>query len=61
MDELARVLLQVDAPDADPPLDEPELADLPRLILHFNRRDYGRLRQLIDCLNAAGDQEEHIA
>jgi len=41
--------------------DEPELADLPRLILHFNRRDYGRLRQLIDCLNAAGDQEEHIA
>ncbi len=31
--------------------DEPDLADLPRLILHFNRRDLGRLRQLIDCLN----------
>jgi uncharacterized protein (TIGR00730 family) len=31
--------------------DEPELAHLPRLIFHFNRRDHGRLRQLIDCLN----------
>ena len=31
--------------------DEPDLADLPRLIFHFNRRNYGRLRQLIDCLN----------
>ena len=32
--------------------DEPALADLPRLICQFNRRNYGRLRQLIDCLNA---------
>jgi uncharacterized protein (TIGR00730 family) len=31
--------------------DEPALADLPRLIFPFNRRNYGRLRQLIDCLN----------
>ena len=31
--------------------DEPELAELPRLIFHFNRRNFGRLRQLIDCLN----------
>jgi hypothetical protein len=31
--------------------DEPALADLPRLICQFNRRNYGRLRQLIDCLN----------
>jgi uncharacterized protein (TIGR00730 family) len=31
--------------------DEPDLAALPRLIFRFNRRDLGRLRQLIDCLN----------
>ena len=31
--------------------DEPDLAELPRLIFPFNRRSYGRLRQLIDCLN----------
>jgi hypothetical protein len=28
-----------------------DLAGLPRLVLHFNRRDVGRLRQLIDALN----------
>jgi hypothetical protein len=27
------------------------LAGLPRLVLHFNRRNFGRLRQLIDALN----------
>jgi len=32
-------------------LDEPDLADLPRLVFNFNRRNHGRLRQLIDCLN----------
>lgn len=32
--------------------DEPDLADLPRLSFHFNRRDLGRLRLLIDLLNA---------
>ena len=31
--------------------DDPELAEMPRLIFHFNRQSYGRLRQLIDCLN----------
>jgi hypothetical protein len=31
--------------------DEPELADLPRLVFEFNRRDHGRLRMLIDHLN----------
>lgn len=32
--------------------DEPELAALPRLIFHFHRRNFGRLRQLIDFINA---------
>jgi hypothetical protein len=38
-----------------PPLpeeaDQPELQDLPRLCLPFNRRDYGSLRKLIDAVN----------
>ncbi len=34
---------------------EPELADLPRIVLHFNRRHIGRLRQLIDAINAPED------
>ena len=33
--------------------DEPELDDKPRLIFQFNRRDLGRLRQLIDVLNSS--------
>lgn len=32
--------------------DEPERAHLPRLMFHFDRRNHGRLRQLIDCINA---------
>ncbi len=32
--------------------DEPTLADLARLVFRFNRRSLGRLRQLIDLLNA---------
>lgn len=31
---------------------EPELAHLPRLRLHFDRRRLGRLRQLVDAINA---------
>jgi uncharacterized protein (TIGR00730 family) len=31
--------------------DEPALAELHRLVFQFNRRDHGRLRQLIDHLN----------
>ncbi len=31
--------------------DEPELKDLPRLVLRFNRRDYGRLIALIHEIN----------
>ena len=33
--------------------DEPALLDLPRLVLHFDMKSYGRLRQLIDHLNAS--------
>lgn len=32
--------------------DEPELADLPRLLVDFNRQDFGRLRSLIDAINS---------
>jgi uncharacterized protein (TIGR00730 family) len=31
--------------------DDKELADLPRLVVDFNRRDFGRLRNLIDAVN----------
>ena len=33
---------------------EPEIAHLNRLVLHFDRRNYGRLRQLIDVINQMG-------
>jgi uncharacterized protein (TIGR00730 family) len=32
--------------------DEPELADLPRLVFAFDRRNCGRLRELIDLINS---------
>lgn len=32
--------------------DEPELAGLPRLVVDFDRRDFGRLRNLIDAINS---------
>lgn len=32
-------------------LDDDHLADLPRIAFHFNRHDFGRLRQMIDVLN----------
>ena len=32
--------------------DEPALAHMPRLIFHFNRREHGRLRMLINYLNS---------
>ncbi len=37
--------------------DEPELAKLPRLILQFNRRDYGRLIEMINRINDLGAAE----
>jgi len=32
--------------------DEPIISHLPRLVIDFNRREYGRLRQFIDSINA---------
>ena len=32
---------------------EPDLAHMPRLVFHFNRRSLGRLRMLINAINAA--------
>ncbi len=40
--------------------DEPDLVELPRLVFHFNRRDLGRLRQLIDQLNRSGDSAARL-
>ncbi len=37
--------------------DEPEIASLPRLVLHFDRMHYGRLRQLIDAINRAPQEQ----
>jgi uncharacterized protein (TIGR00730 family) len=31
--------------------DAPELAHLPRLVVDFNKRDFGRLRQLVNAIN----------
>lgn len=35
-----------------PETDETGLADLPRLVIDFNRKDFGRLRKLIDAINS---------
>ena len=42
--------------------DEPEIADLPRIVFRFNSRSHGRLRQLIDRLNGfTGDDSLPIS
>ncbi|PHR94536.1 MAG: cytochrome D ubiquinol oxidase subunit II [Blastopirellula sp.] len=38
--------------EALPEEDEPEMMDLARLVFYFNRRALGKLRMLINCLNA---------
>ncbi len=43
--------------EALPEENEPELAELPRLVMRFNRRGLGRLRQLIDRLNRAPNEQ----
>jgi hypothetical protein len=37
--------------------DEPALISLPRLVLHYNRINQGRLRQLIDFINLTPETE----
>ncbi|WP_153558970.1 LOG family protein [Roseimaritima sediminicola] len=39
---------------------EPELADLPRLVFHFDRRALGRLRMLIDFINDPSAGEDYL-
>lgn len=34
--------------------DDPHLAQLPRLVFQFNRKDIGRLRQMVDVINGSG-------
>lgn len=38
--------------------DEPALTNMPRLVFEFNRRNHGRLRQLIDYINSTAPQDE---
>jgi len=42
-------IIRIDATQAE--IDSDDNVDLPRLMFHFNRRSYGRLRVLIDRLN----------
>ena len=37
--------------------DEPEIADLPRIVFRFNSGSHGRLRQLIDRLNRSAGED----
>jgi hypothetical protein len=39
-------------PPAEEEIEDGNHLDLPRIAFGFNRRDYGRLRQLVDVLNA---------
>ena len=41
---VASVALEAETDDAD-------VIHLPRLVIDFNRRDFGRLRSLIDAIN----------
>ncbi|MBN2062559.1 MAG: Rossman fold protein, TIGR00730 family, partial [Deltaproteobacteria bacterium] len=32
-------------------MDETEIIDLPRLVLDFDKKNFGRLNEFIDCIN----------
>ena len=42
-----------------PEKNEPELSNMPRLVAGAHRRNFGRLRQLIDAINQAETIGEH--
>jgi hypothetical protein len=45
-----RLLLMGPLPEEE---DEPDNLELPRIVLDFNRKDFGRLKALIDSINSA--------
>jgi len=54
MEEFQDIVLEGSIEACDPYQkegDEPDLLELPRLSLSFNRRNFGQLRQLIDRIN----------
>jgi hypothetical protein len=51
-DILAEGTFQVSAALPEERQNEPELDDLPRIVCMFNRHGYGRLRAVIDRINA---------
>ncbi|MBN2580359.1 MAG: LOG family protein [Pirellulales bacterium] len=53
-DILARGQFELRGPLSDE-RDDPALASLPRLVFSFNRRNFGRLRQLIDLINSTSE------
>jgi hypothetical protein len=54
-DRFADILTSPGTIDLSGPLpeedDESELSSLPRLVIDFSRKDFGRLRNLIDVIN----------
>jgi len=49
--KIADVLVEREFTQSKPLPEERDLKELPRLVLHFNRRSLGRLRQLLDHIN----------
>ena len=52
-DILVRGKIEVSGPLASE-FNEPEIAHLNRLVFHFDRKNYGRLKQLVDEINKIG-------